>query len=146
MCIVNTLSTHVEYFQSGVDATGRQSLSALQKCTCVIRQLATGQKTDLFDEYLHVGESTGILCLKIFCDSIRSALVEEFLRTPTTEDCQRLLHLHETVHGFPGILGSIDCMHWKWKNFPNAWRGQHLSGHNGPTLLLEAVADYRLWI
>ncbi|KAG6402898.1 hypothetical protein SASPL_135112 [Salvia splendens] len=31
---------------------------------------------------------------------------------------------------------------------PTARRGQHLSGHkgSGPTLILEAVADYRLWI
>ena len=148
MRIVNTLSTRVEYFQEGADATGRQSLTALQKCTCAIRQLATGQTADLFDEYLHVGESTGILCLKSFCDGVRSAFGEEFLRAPTTDDCQRLLRLHETVHGFPGMLGSIDCMHWKWKNCPTAWRGQHLSGHKGggPTLILEAVADYRLWI
>ena len=36
MRIVNTLSTRVEYFQEGADATGRQSLTALQKCTCAI--------------------------------------------------------------------------------------------------------------
>ena len=104
MRIVNTLSAHVEYFQHSVDATGRQSLVALQKCTCAIRQLATGQTADLFNEYLHVGELTRILCLKIFCDSVRSAFGEEFLRAPTAEDCQRSLHLHEIVHGIPGML------------------------------------------
>ncbi|XP_047961411.1 uncharacterized protein LOC125206166 [Salvia hispanica] len=46
------------------------------------------------------------------------------------------------------MLDNIDCLHWKWKNCPNAWRGQHLSGDkgDGPTLILEAVADYRLGI
>ncbi|XP_047948763.1 uncharacterized protein LOC125194547 [Salvia hispanica] len=105
MRIVNTLSARGEYFQSRRDAVGRQSLSVLQKCTCAIRQLATAQTVDLFDEYLHVGESTGILCLKNFCDDIRSAFGDEFLRAPTTEDCQRLLHLHETVHRFPADEG-----------------------------------------
>ena len=91
--IVNTLSARVEYFQSRTNVTGKQSLSVLQKCTCAIRQLATGQTANMFDEYLHVGESTGILCLKIFCTNIRSAFGEEFL--------------HISVHGFPVCLVAL---------------------------------------
>ena len=39
-------------------------------------------------------------------------------------------------------------MHWEWKNCPTAWRGQFTSGYKGshPTMILETVADHRLWI
>ncbi|XP_056859111.1 uncharacterized protein LOC130508025 [Raphanus sativus] len=48
--------------------------------------------------------------------------------------------------GFPGMIGSIDCMHWEWKNCPSAWKGQYARGSGKPTIVLEAVASYDLWI
>ncbi|XP_071700257.1 uncharacterized protein [Rutidosis leptorrhynchoides] len=54
---------------------------------------------------------------------------------------------HERIHGFPGMLGSIDCMHWAWAKCPVAWRGQFMRGdHSHPTIMLEAVASYDNWI
>ena len=44
------------------------------------------------------------------------------------------------------MLGSLDCMHWKWKNCPTAWVGQYAGRSESPTIILEAVADYDLWI
>ncbi|CAN1297164.1 Protein ALP1-like [Linum perenne] len=45
------------------------------------------------------------------------------------------------------MLGSIDCMHWTWKNCPVAWKGQFTRGDQGiPTIMLEAVTSQDLWI
>ena len=44
--------------------------------------------------------------------------------------------------GWPGMLGSIDCMHWRWKNCPVASAGQYTGHKRKPTIVLEAVA---LW-
>jgi hypothetical protein len=27
--------------------------------------------------------------------------------------------------GFPGMIGSLDRIHWKWKNCPSALKGQY---------------------
>ena len=48
--------------------------------------------------------------------------------------------------GFLGLLGCIDCMHWKWKNCPSGWKGQYTGHNREPTIILEAVALYDLWI
>ncbi|KAL9669757.1 hypothetical protein QQ045_007306 [Rhodiola kirilowii] len=44
------------------------------------------------------------------------------------------------------MVGSIDCMHWEWKNCPTAWQGSHLGRKGRPTIILEAVALYDTWI
>ena len=42
------------------------------------------------------------------------------------------------------MIGSLDCMHWEWKNCPTAWAGQFEGRHNKPTIVLEAVTSYNV--
>ncbi|XP_048621605.1 putative nuclease HARBI1 isoform X1 [Brassica napus] len=143
--IVHRLSTYVDYFQPSEDAVGRASLSPLQKCTAEIRQLAYGGGADTVDEYVRLGETTARKCLYQFTAGIIHLFGDEYLRRPTPEDLQRLLHIGEQ-RGFPGMVGSIDCMHWEWKNCPTAWKGMYSRGTGKPTIVLEAVASSDLWI
>ncbi|XP_024010431.1 uncharacterized protein LOC112085449 [Eutrema salsugineum] len=92
------------------EAVGRLSLSGLQKCTAAIRILAYGSVADAVDEYLRLRESTAIKCLEKFTEGIISLFGDEYLRRPTPEDLKKLLDVGED-RGFPGIVGSIDCMH-----------------------------------
>jgi hypothetical protein len=67
------------------------------------------------------------------------------LRAPNAQDTARLLEINAN-RGFPGMLGSIDCMHWSWKNCPAAWHGQFKGYKKDATIVLEAVADQETWI
>ena len=101
--------------------------------------LAYGVGADAVDDYMRIGKSTAIECLKMFVADVISIFESEYLRKPNANDVQRLLEMGE-ARGFPGMMGSIDCMHWKWKNCPKVWKGMFMSGHKGvPTILLEAV-------
>ena len=44
------------------------------------------------------------------------------------------------------MLGSIDCMHWKWKNCPARWKGMYQGKSRIATVILEVVASRDLWI
>jgi len=44
------------------------------------------------------------------------------------------------------MLGSIDCMHWKWEKCLIAWHEMYTDHCREPTIILEAVASQDLWI
>ncbi|XP_042472546.1 uncharacterized protein LOC122055244 [Zingiber officinale] len=82
-----------------------------------------------------------------FCRCVIEVFGAQYLRRPNTADIQHFLEMHEQRHGFPGMLGSLDCMHWQWKNCPVTWKGQFTRGDHGvPTIVLEVVASSDLWI
>ncbi|GKD96510.1 ALP1-like protein isoform X1, partial [Tanacetum coccineum] len=72
----------------------------------------------------------------------------EYLRKPTVTDTEKLYWHHEEKNGFPGMLGSLDCMDWEWFGYPYGFRGQYLrhDHSSNPFILLEAVASHDLWI
>ena len=108
--------------------------------------MANGSAADQLDESLKIGETTSMEAMKTFVEGVIAVFGEKYLRRPTVEDDERLLKIGER-RGFPGMFGSIDCMHWQWERCPTAWKGQFTRGdQKAPTLILEAVASHDLWI
>nr|XP_017256271.1 PREDICTED: uncharacterized protein LOC108225827 [Daucus carota subsp. sativus] len=111
-----------------------------------MRMLAYGVSADAVDDYVHIGESTAVEGLKKIISNVVTIFEGEYLRKPNSNDMQHLLQIGEAC-GFHGMMGSIDCMHWEWKNCSKAWKAISLSGHKGvATIILEAVASSDLWI
>ncbi|XP_058772330.1 uncharacterized protein LOC131646248 [Vicia villosa] len=98
--IVGDLSSSDNYFTQRVDAANKEA--------------------DAVDKYFKIGGTTALECLRRFCKGIIRLYEQVYLRAPTQDDLQRILHFSE-MRGFPGMIGSIDCMHWEWKNCPKAW-------------------------
>jgi hypothetical protein len=144
--IVDALGDGSPFFTLRLDATNRPGLSPIQKCTTAIRQLATGSPADEFDEYIKIGESTAVDCLKLFVKGVNEIFGAKYLRRPTAQDLERLLEKSER-DGFPGKVGSVDCMHWRWEKCSYGWKGMYTRGDHGvPTIILEAVASHDRWI
>ncbi|KAG8047006.1 hypothetical protein GUJ93_ZPchr0008g12161 [Zizania palustris] len=122
--IMHVVEAHDDYFVQKRNAAGKLGLSCLQKITAAFRMLAYGVAADVIDDYVRIGESTSIESLKRMVKSICEVFGDEYLRIPNENDIIRLLAAGEE-RGFPGMLGSIDCMHWRWKNCPTAWQGSH---------------------
>jgi len=108
--------------------------------------LTYGIVADCVDEYLKIGASTALECMKNFALGVIKVFGNEYLRKPTQADVDRLLQAAE-ARDFPCMLGSIDCMHWKWKNCRAAWKASFQKKlYKVLTIILEAIASYDLWI
>lgn len=143
--IKDSVVGHDSYFVQKRDAARRLGLSPTQKISAAIRLLAYGIPADLVGEMFSMGESTTLETLKRFCTAMIEVFGEEYLRAPNSDDMTRLLKEGE-ARGFPGMIGSLDCMHWEWKNCPTALHGLYQGKEKKPTIILEAVASYDLWI
>nr|GEY74941.1 hypothetical protein [Tanacetum cinerariifolium] len=106
--IVTAVTNHDSYFYNNFDCSGREGVSALIKCTSAIRQLAYGVNAALKDIY-----------------------GPEYLRKPTVTDIEKLYRHHEEKHGFPEMLGSLDCMDWEWFGCPYAFKGKYVRRDHG---------------
>ena len=143
--IMNAVEAHDEYFVQKRNAANVLGLTCFQKVTAAMRMLTYGVPADAIDEYVRIGESTALESLRRFVAAVVDIFEDEYLRYPNETDTARLLALGEQ-NGFPGMLGSIDCMHWAWKNFPVEWQDQYKGHLEEPTIILEAVAANDLWI
>jgi len=97
--IVQSLS-QFPYFQQRDDTTRKKGLSALQKCTAAIRRLTYGLANDAMDAYLRMDATTVSQALENFVDGIIKLFQDEYLRRPTREGLERLLHSGKE-RGFP---------------------------------------------
>ena len=113
--------------------------------TAALRMLAYGVSANFMNEYVRIAENTAMMSLKKIVAAMVAIFSEEYLKSPNNEDITRLL-AHGQNRGFPSMLGSIDYMHWKWKNCPTAWKGMYCGHICEPSIILEAVASYDLWI
>ncbi|KAL7255245.1 hypothetical protein ACSBR1_009411 [Camellia fascicularis] len=143
--ILNDVKGYDKYFVQKKDCVGRLGCSPIQKITAAIHILAYGFLLDHCDECIKIGETIANDSLKLFCNAIIALYEEQYLCSSNENDIARLLEEGKS-RGFPGMLGSLDCMHWEWKNCSIAWHGTYRGYYNKPTLILEVVASKDLCI
>ncbi|GKD90627.1 ALP1-like protein [Tanacetum coccineum] len=100
------------------------------------------------EEGEEISERTSRTALDHFCQDVMEIYGPGFLRKPTVTDIENVYLHHEEKHGFPEMLGSLDCMDWEWFGCPYAFKAQYVRRDHSPNpfILLEAVTSQDLWI
>ncbi|KAK1631078.1 hypothetical protein QYE76_005393 [Lolium multiflorum] len=127
--IVHGVEEYDTYFMAKKDCTGLWGFTSIHKCTAAMRCLAYGAPPDTTNDYLRMAESICTETLYRFYRAVIAVFAKDYLRAPRADDTAQILQKN-AARGFPGILGSIDYMHWGWKNRPFVWQGIY-KGHTG---------------
>ncbi|CAL2225775.1 unnamed protein product [Prunus armeniaca] len=115
--IMHDICNYDTYFIQKHDVVGVLGLIPEQKLTAALRMLAYKASAEQVDEIARMRKSTILECLVRFYDAVENLYMREYLLKPMSRDLQRLLQKGK-AQGFPRMIGSIDCMHWQWKNCP----------------------------
>ena len=75
---VDAVSNFDPYFQQRIDALGRKGLSPLQKCTAAMHVLSNCVSANAVDDYVHIGESSEVECLKKFVTNVITIFEGEY--------------------------------------------------------------------
>ncbi|WVZ73354.1 hypothetical protein U9M48_021670 [Paspalum notatum var. saurae] len=133
--IVNDVKAKNSYFiQKKKDAVGHMGFTSIHRLLVAMRMLAYGGPSDALDDTFAMSESTVTRTLLEFVQTVIDIYEEEYLRPPRAREVQVILRQNE-ARGFPGMIGSIDCMHWEWGNCPTAWAGVYKGSHNDINVL-----------
>ena len=120
--IVNDLTARNKYFKQKRNAAWKQGFHPIHKCLVAMRMLAYGGPADALDDTYKMAESTVLETLMEFVTTVIDVYGGEYLRPPNPRELEVILR-HNEARGFPGMIGSIDCMHWEWENCPTGWSG-----------------------
>lgn len=108
--MMRDVANHDPYFVQKKDGLGRVRFSTEQKLTCAMRMLAYGISAYFCDNFLDIAKSMACEILEHFTRAIWNVYHKEYLRRPNKADLRRLLD-KAASKGFPGMVGSLDCMH-----------------------------------
>ena len=120
--IIEACEQNCRFFNRRRNVVGLLGFRAYQKISAAMRVIAYGVLADYADEYFRIGEDATIKCVRVSAKTIIQVFGPEYIRAPNEEDTKKLMAMKES-RGWPSMLSSIDCMHWRWKNCPVAWAG-----------------------
>jgi len=110
-----------------------------------LRCLGYGVSPRAFCDYFQMSATLARACFLNFINDMTTLWCGEYLSMPSGYQIKQLTNLHEKVHGVPGLLGSLDCMHCRWHQCPKAYHGAFQGSKGCPTIVMETVSDFNMY-
>jgi hypothetical protein len=130
------------WFPPSVSAAHAPSAPNSLKLLGVLKILGRGCTFDDCHELSNVGNETHRRFFHGWIKRFRLELGDVYIKVPTTQsEIDQVTSLFE-VAGFPGCIGSMDCVHIRWDKCPQGWRHGYRGRSGHPTIVFEAVCSH----
>lgn len=108
--IILTVVLNHSYFRLGLKPkfARKIGLSPLQKVVSAARQICYGTSADAMDNKVRFSESSVVISLKHFCDTIVIKFERQILRLPTAEDLKKIVNQFSSID-VPGYVRCLEC-------------------------------------
>lgn len=136
-----------EFWKQRTNGIGFKCIPTDLKLLSALRILSTGTSTDSLDDAVYMSQESIRLYFRQFCIDILEIYGGRFFnRLPTVAELSSIEQKFADV-GFPGCIGSVDCMKYVWKNCPATMKGQYLNSRESKsaTVQCEGWCDHDLY-
>jgi Plant transposon protein len=140
-CLVQMTRVNA-WFSERKDAAGRSAAPLELKILGVLRVLGRGYCFDGIEELCFISREVIRTFFHAWCERFSKKYFPIYCNPPTTqEEIQRTLAVYNRL-GFPGCIGSTDCVHIIWERCPVGERFLHKGKEGFPTLSYEVTVDH----
>ena len=131
-------------FEEKKDAAGRPGVPLQLKLLGVLRVLGRATCFDGISELTLADEETHRVFFHEFCQKFARKFYSEYVYPPTSmEEMKKVSSVYERL-GFPGCIGSVDCVHIPWDRAPAGLFNVCKGKEGYPTLAWECTVDHHL--
>ena len=130
------------WFSEKNDAAGQKCAPLELKILGVLRVLGRGYCFDGIEELSYISAEVNRVFFHSWCNYFSHKYFSIYCNPPETpEEISKTLAVYERL-GFPGCIGSTDCVHIKWERCSAGDRILHKGKEGFPTLSYEVTCDH----
>lgn len=130
------------YNEYTIDVSGRVGGPLSLKLLGVLRFLGRGVCFDGISELSYLSEETHRTFFHTFCKDFSTRYLDVYCSPPkTAEEIAKFTGIYNRL-GFPGCIGSTDCVHVRWDMCPALWRNVCTGKEGYPTLVWQVTVDH----
>ena len=136
------LTRENRWFSENPDASGRKGAPLELKILGVLRVLGRGYCFDGIEELSFISAECNRMFFHTFCDLFSKKYFDVYCNAPMSDaEIKKTLSVYDRL-GFPGCIGSTDCVHLRWERCPVGDRSLHKGKEGYPSISYEVTVDH----